>query len=147
MNTAELAARRTRLRAITAQLRELEQTRSSLRADQLQLIRDAIGAGATIHTDVVAASGVSRAYLHKEGVRPPAVKANRPEQAKELLSRISTLRDEIAQLEAKSISTALQERNELIRELRPHMLQKDLAADAQVSPEWIRLLGKSARKA
>ena len=144
---------RARLRELRDRIRSIEDHRRQLRLEQLEHARTALKNGATI-TTITEATGLSRAYLHREGLRSGdyRLSASDAESAARsaALEHAARIRDELGGADRGALDAASSEKDErrqiiaALLEVNPPTSQKDLADDAGVSKEWIRRLAKRA---
>jgi hypothetical protein len=132
-----------------------ESSIAALRAEQTEQLTTALSTGATVR-EVVEASGVSRAYLHRAGLPLYAgsTQATRSvDRASEIpkrtakraaaLTRSGEIRDQIAQLKTEA-AEAKGKRVDQVTQLRAlDVDQATIADDAGVSAEWIRRISKA----
>lgn len=130
---------RERLRELGALVVERGRHRKDLRSTQHELVAEALSHRATV-AEVAEAGGLSRAYLHRIGAHtyrqtggagPSAGTRSRS------LDQLREIRDDIQRLDSQ-MADVLIERDTLILQLSTHVNKRELAADAQVSQEWIR---------
>lgn len=142
------------LRLVRDQITADEARRASLREEQATHLTQALNAGATVR-EVVDAAGLSRTYLHRAGLplyagATPAPRAvdratestSRAEERAAALTKSAELRDQVGDLKS-GMTAAKAQRVDLVTQLlAAGAEQSAVAADAGVSPEWIRRLAK-----
>lgn len=128
---------RARIRELRDSLAARAEQRRAAQAGRLEAASAAAGAGATIR-DIVEATGLSRAYLHKVGIRagerlPGGDPATALEDARRIRDQLTELdaADEKEKAERRRIALGLIDAGTEISE-------KELAADAGVTAEWVR---------
>jgi hypothetical protein len=148
------AATRESLRQVRDQIAADEAIRTTLREKQATHLTQALNAGATVR-EVVDAAGLSRTYLHRAGLplyagATPAPRAanratelaSRATERGAALTKSAEIRDQVADLKS-AITDAKTQRVDLVTQLLATGAdQATIAADAGVSPEWIRRLAK-----
>lgn len=128
-----------RLRELGALVVERGRHRKDLRGSQHQLVADALSHRATI-AEVAEAGGLSRAYLHRVGAherRQTEGSGSSDSKRTRSLDELREIREHIQRLDSQ-MAGVLTERDALILQLSTHATKRELAADAQVSQEWIR---------
>lgn len=128
---------RTQIRELRDRLAARTEQRRAAQAGRLEAAASAAAAGATIR-DVVEATGLSRAYVHKVGIRAgdrqaggdPRSSLEEARRLRDLLTELDTL-DEREKAERRRIALELLDSGAEISE-------KELAADAGVTAEWVR---------
>ncbi len=128
---------RTRIRELRDSLAARTEQRRAAQASRLEAAAAAAAAGATIR-DIVEAAGISRAYLHKVGIR--AGERSPGGDPTSALEETRRLREQLADLDATDESEK-DERRRIALELIDSgagISEKELAADAGVTAEWVR---------
>lgn len=142
------ATLRRQLRATRDAITAAKIQHAELRATQFKELGAAVANGAKTK-EVVAAAGLSRAYLHKaEGGPTFRGRGQQPtgesDAAREAaLRQVSQLRDRIAKVQ-EGLDAGAAKRVHLVRKLLEFDVdQATIAEDAGVSGEWIRRLAKA----
>ena len=149
------ASTRELLRQTRDQISAVEVSLVALRAEQSDHLTSALTNGATVR-EVVEASGVSRAYLHRAGLplyagSSPSTRsidrttepAERTTHRTEALIKTSEIRDRVALLKAEVAETKAQRVEQVTQLLALDVDQPTIAGDAGVSAEWIRRISKA----
>ena len=136
-------ALRSRLRGLSATLKNIDDEQRTLREEQLEQLRIALAHRGTIG-EVAQASGLSRAYLHKIELHLQRGSIDDTAIHDRAIARAGEIREAIAQLE-QDAGDARAERDQVIRELGPAMSTAEIAKDAGISGERARLILQPAR--
>lgn len=129
--------RREQLRALRDSIADRADQRRTAQTARLEQAQGAAAAGAAVR-EIVDATGLSRAWLHRAGIRAGATKL--PAEAAAALETAAEIRDRLAELDAVDEQQKA-ERRRLALELLDagsEISEKELAADAGVTAEWVR---------
>lgn len=148
------ASTRELLRQTRDQISAAEDSLVTHRSEQSDHLTIALTNGATVR-EIVEASGVSRAYLHRAGVplyagNGPSTRsidrttepAERATQRTDALTKSSELRDRVSQLKAELAEAKAQRVDQVTQLLTLGLDQPTITGDAGVSAEWIRRISK-----